>query len=258
MDATSVNFGCLRFTSHTHARSRALRMFALISLVTCGALASAMAQSGVLSYRMEFSRTGRSVNYPKPQDGYLIVDLASGSVSSVIVLDDPQGGGKYYTSGLLSGYYFTATSESNGRVSDVISAGAAGSLDSAMLQVSGKTSSSVDIGGEESVAAAKQMTGFLLMNGADAVVVDSEDAEPDDNSEIAIGYVGTARVTVRLAENDTQNFNNNAKTASDAVSAYSDWFSNQGIQSEEGNLPSPTPTPELVTPIFEQDPLGLN
>ena len=217
---------------------------------------TATAQTGVVSYRMEFSRTGRSVNYPRPQDGYLIVDLASGSVSSVVLLDDPVNGGKYYTAGLLSGSYFQVTAESNGRVSDVISTGSGGGAESTMLQVTGRANSDLDIGGGENVSAARQMTGFILMSGADAIVVDSETDNPDDNSEVALGFVGSSRVSARFAESDTQNFNNNGKSASEAVTAYSEWYENQGIPSESGFTPPPDPNPS-PTPDINPTPIPL-
>ncbi len=205
------------------------------------------AQSGLISYRLEFSRTGRSVNYPQPQDGYLVVDLGTGSVSSVIVLRDPDTDRRYHTTGLISGRYFTVTSLEDGQVNDVVAGGAgAGFSDTAMLQVSGKVSSRFSIGGGERVVAAKRMVGFLLLAAADAVAVEDEDDTA--TTTLALGYLGSARVTARFAESDTKNLNNNDKSSGDAISAYSEWFTNQGIPAGSGD------TPDFPTPVIPEIP----
>jgi len=223
--------------------------------VTLGLLAGTTTLvADVLSYRLEFSRTGRSVNYPNPQDGYLVADIESGSVSSIVLLDDPDTGEQYYTTGLFSGQYFTATSDGSGRESDVVSAGNAGSVDSATLQVSGRKSSNVDIGGGNDVDAARRMVGFALMSGADAIIVESEGDDPDASVDESLGYVGTARVTARFAESDTKNFNNNGKSASEAIAAYAEFYDNAGIPNEGGNNPNPPPGPgPIPDPIPDPD-----
>lgn len=229
--------------------------------VLLGFSMDAAAQSGVISYRLEFSRTGRSVNYPHPQDGYLVVDLGTGSVSSVVVLRDPDTDLRYHTSGLIRGRYFTVTSLEDGRVNDVIAGGAgAGFSDTAMLQVSGKVSSRFSIGGGERVVAAKRMVGFLLLAAADAVAVDEENNS--DTTTLALGYLGSARVTARFAESDTKNFNDNDKTSGDAIAAYAEWFTNQGIAAGSGNTPDvPTPeipdTPVIDDPVIDVPPLPI-
>ena len=237
----------------SHSCGQVLAGLVVALAITLSFSGTATAQTGVMSYRMEFIRTGRSVNYPRPQDGYLIVDLASGSVSSVVLLDDPVNGGKYYTAGLLSGSYFQVTAESNGRVSDVISTSSGGRAESTMLQVNGRANSDLDIGGGENVSAARQMTGFILMNGADAIVVDSEADNPDSSTDVALGFVGSSRVSARFAESDTQNFNNNGKSASEAVTSYSEWYENKGIPSESGFTPPPDPNP-FPTPDINPSP----
>jgi len=213
----------------------------------------------VISYSLDFSRTGRSVNYPNPQGGYLVVDIESGTASSIVLLDDPDTGEQYYTTGLFSGQYFTATSDGSGRESDVVSAGTGGAIDSASLQVSGRKDSNVDIGGGSDVDAARRMVGFALMSGADAVVVEAEGDDPDASVDESLGYVGTARVTARFAEGDTKNFNDNAKSASDAIAAYAEFYDNAGISGEGGNNPNPPPGPGPipdpdVTPTPEPSP----
>lgn len=210
---------------------------------SCLLLCSASLSASIISYQLEFNRTGRSVNYPNPRGGYLVVDLESGSVSSIVVLNDPETNEKYFTTGLFNGNYFTATSDSSGNVSDVISAGGGGGFESAALQISGRVRTNVDIGGDERVDAARKLVGFLLMSGSDAVVVESEEENPDASDELALGYVGSAKVTAEIAESDTQNFNNNDKSAADAIGTYAEIYENSGISSENGDTPNPGPNP---------------
>lgn len=212
------------------------------AVIVFSALGTAIAESGILSYRLEFSRTGRSVNYPKPTDGYLVVDLNSGGVSSIIVLEDPDTKERYFTTRLLTGRYFQVSSVSSSAESDVIFASSGGfTVDSSALQVSGRVSSRVGVGLLDDIPAAKRMTGVLLLSAADSVsfVTTGETEQTED----VIGYIGTANVIARLAQSDSHNFNANGKSASDAISEYSTWFTNEGISSDTGTDPIPIPDP---------------
>jgi len=233
---TTALFGC-------NLRPMPTRSCVLISVALGIALGHSSLLADVIAYRLEFNRTGRSVNYPNPQDGYLVVDIEAGTANSIVLLDDPDTGEQYYTTGLFSGQYFTVTSGGSGTESDVVSAGNAGAIDSAALQVSGRKSSDVEIGGGGDVDAARRMVGFALMSGADAVVVESEGDDPDEGGEESLGYVGTARVNARFAESDTKNFNDNGKSASEAIAAYAEFYDNAGISSGGGDTPNPPPVP---------------
>ena len=65
----------------------------------------------LLIYDLSFGNTGPSVNYSFLQGGYLIVDVASNAVTSIVTLTDPETNLLYYTTGLLTGTYMELISE---------------------------------------------------------------------------------------------------------------------------------------------------
>jgi hypothetical protein len=214
------------------------------------------AQATVLIYRVDYERTGQSVNYPSPRFGYFFVDPNSGAVSTLTVLIDPFSRNLYYTTGLLSGQFFQVRRLHGSSTNDVITASSgAGGGESASLQVTGQTNKRFSVGGGQRFRLSSKLTGTLMLSGQE------QPAEVPALTREAIaaelGFVGFAEATARYQRSASRLFNNRGEGVAEATEFYREMLEAMGIKAEREPQPDPSPTPIPVpvpSPSPEDDP----
>ena len=192
----------------------------------------------VLIYDLALDKTGRSVNYTFFDSGYLVVDLAASTFSSVIVLTDPNTFRYYQTAGLVSGSYETMLDYSgyNHAVMYGISSGA----DNAALQVIGDIESNSNIGGEQRSILAKKLQGYFMASGAqvDAITGNSTTSNSTTRA-FEYGYAGFSKATAIYNIKLTKQANNEGYGSAAALNLVGQILANRGVP---GYTPTPTPT----------------
>ncbi len=212
----------------------------LASLVLLTSSASAQ----LLIYNLSLDKTGRSVNYTFFDRGYLVIDLAASTFSSVILLSDPNTFAQYQTAGLVTGSYETILDYSG--YNHAVLFGASSGTDNAALQVIGKIESNKSIGGKNRSDLANKLQGYFLTSGAqvDASTSNSSNSSnsttSDGTTTFEYGYAGFSKATATYDSNLTTKANNESLDSADALNLIGQILSNRGVP---GFSPTPTPTP---------------
>lgn len=233
---------------HFHPSIAAALLAVLLPVILAAPARSqeALPPETVLIYRVLFSQTGESVNYPNPSFGRFFVNPETGAMTSVTVLVEPFTQEAYYSTTFLSGTFFKATPFGGGNPYDVIaSSNTASGGEQIFLQVTGMASRRLDVGGGERYRLSGRLSGLLLMSGADrptevpALTVEAISAE--------LGFVGFSEVTAILQKGATRRANDAGLGLAEATKEYTDELEAIGIEPLEENNPTPNPNP-LPTP----------
>jgi len=204
-------------------------------------------RSQVLIYDLFLDKTGGSVNYAFFDSGYLVVDLAASTFSSVIVLTDPNKFSYYQTAGLLSGSYETMLDYAG--YDHAVMFGASSGTDNAALQVVGDIQSNSNIGGEQRSKLAKKLQGYLMASGAqvDAVTNNSSNSTTSNATVTSFeyGYAGFSKATAFYNIRLTKHANNKGFGSAAALNLVGEILSNRGVPGyTPASTPTPTPTPK--------------
>jgi hypothetical protein len=193
----------------------------------------------LLIYELNLNQTGTTVNYQSIPGGYVVVDHAAQTFSSVMILSDPDTNQPYYVTDLLSGSYIELSGESGGNFAVMSSfGGTSESGESVAFQVIGKTSGDTDVGPGVSLRVAKKLKGYFLANGEEVISTDE-----DGEATIEYGFAGSSKATAKFDSGSTQFANDSKLTSSAAITAITTALENNGIGPEPTPTPSPTPSP---------------
>ena len=206
----------------------------LFSLLASIVLLASSAKAQVLIYQLALDKTGPSVNYTFFDRGYLVVDLAASTFSSVIVLTDPNTFTYYQSAGLVAGSYQTILDYSG--YDHALLYGASSGTDNASLQVVGNIESNSNIGGEQRSNLAKKLRGYLLASGAQGNATTSNSTV----TSFEYGYAGFSKATATYDSRLTKQANNSSLDSAGALNLIGQILSNRGVS---GYTPTPTPTP---------------
>ena len=213
----------------------------LYALLASLVLLASSASAQLLIYDLSLDKTGRSVNYTFFDRGFLIVDLAASTFSSVIVLSDPNTFTQYQTAGLVTGSYDTMLDYSG--YNHAVLFGTSSGTDNAALQVIGKIESNKSIGGKKRSKLANKLQGYFLTSGAqvDASTSNSSNSTTSNGTTtFEYGYAGFSKATATYDSNLTTKANNEGLDSADALNLVGQILSNRGVP---GFSPTPTPTP---------------
>ena len=197
----------------------------------------AVAHAQLLVYKLSLSKTGRIVNYTFFEGGYLVVDTAASTFSSVIVLSDPNTFLFYQAPSLISGSYNTMIDYTGNQHAVMFGASAAASTsDSGALQVIGDLDRYSSVGGGKSARLSEKLTGYLLASGPQGNATTTNGT----TSSFEYGYAGASKATAEYKSDLTKKVNNDKLASADALSYLQTILTNKGIS---GPTPTPTPTP---------------
>jgi hypothetical protein len=198
------------------------------------------ARAELLIYDLSFTTVGKSVNYSFLEGGYLVVDAATKSVTSIVILTDPDTRLAYYTTGLLTGTYMEMIEEGSGNEYAVIygTSGSGGNADNIAFQILGKTSSTMRIGAGNSLSIAKKLSGYMLASGAQSTSLDASQLV-----SFSFGFAGSSKVTSNLQSDLTNDANNNRLTAASELEVLTTVLTNRGIVPQPTPAPTASPTP---------------
>jgi len=200
-------------------------------------LFGAVAHAQLLVYELSLSKTGRSVNYTFFQGGYLLVDTAASTFSSVIVLSDPNTFFFYQAPALISGSYNTMLDYTGNQHAVLFGASAGVSTsDSGALQVIGDLDRYSSVGGGKSARLSEKLTGYLLASGPQGNAATTNGT----TSSFEYGYAGASKATAEYKSDLTKKVNNDKLASADALSYLQTLLTNRGIP---GPTPTPSPTP---------------
>jgi hypothetical protein len=216
-------------------------MIKRISLSTLSAVVlfafGAVAHAQLLVYELSLSKTGRSVNYTFFQGGYLLVDTAASTFSSVIVLSDPNTFFFYQAPSLISGSYNTMLDYTGNQHAVLFGASAGASTsDSGALQVIGDLDRYSSVGGGKHSQLSKKLTGYFLASGPQGNATTTNGT----TSSFEYGYAGASKATAEYKSDLTKQVNNDKLASADALSYLQTLLTNRGIP---GPTPTPSPTP---------------
>jgi hypothetical protein len=202
-------------------------------------LIAATAQAQLLIYNLELDKIGRSVNYTFFDEGYLVVDLAASTFSSVIVLTDPNKFSYYQSAGLVTGNYSTILDYTGN--DNAVMFGASSGVDNAALQVIGAIESNRNIGGDQRSNLSRKLSGYFLASGAQ-VNASTGNSTTSNGTAISFeyGYAGFSKATATYDSNLTKQANNQGLDSAGALDLIGQILSNRGVP---GYTPTPTPSP---------------
>jgi hypothetical protein len=206
----------------------------LCTLFAALTLLVSAAQAQLLIYNLSLEKTGRSVNYTFFDSGYLVVDLAASTFSSVIVLTDPNTFTYYQTAGLVTGSYSTMLDYSG--YDQAVLFGASSGTDNAALQVIGAIESNRNIGGDQRSNLARKLRGYFLASGAQV----NASTGNGTATSFEYGYAGSSEATATYDSNLTKQANNQGLDSAGALDLIGQILANRGVP---GYTPTPTPSP---------------
>jgi hypothetical protein len=206
----------------------------LCTLFAALTLLVSAAQAQLLIYNLSLEKTGRSVNYIFFDSGYLVVDLAASTFSSVIVLTDPNTFTYYQTAGLVTGSYSTMLDYSG--YDNAVLFGASSGTDNAALQVIGAIESNRNIGGDQRSNLARKLRGYFLASGAQV----NASTGNGTATSFEYGYAGSSEATATYDSNLTKQANNQGLDSAGALDLIGQILANRGVP---GYTPTPTPSP---------------
>jgi len=196
-------------------------------------------QAQLLIYDLSLEKTGRSVNYTFFDSGYLVVDLAASTFSSVIVLTDPNSFTFYQTAGLVTGSYSTMLDYSG--TDNAVLFGASSGTDNAALQVIGAIESNRNIGGDQRSNLARKLRGYFLASGAQVnASTGNGTISNGTTTSFEYGFAGASEATATYDSNLTKQANNKGLDSAGALDLIGQILANRGVP---GYTPSPSPTP---------------
>ena len=202
-------------------------------------LIAATAQAQLLIYNLSLDKTGRSVNYTFFDNGYLVVDLAASTFSSVIVLSDPNKFSYYQSAGLVTGNYSTMLDYS-GR-NNAVMFGASSGVDNAALQVIGAIELNRNIGGDQRSTVSRKLSGYFLASGAQVNASTGNSTTSNGTAtSFEYGYAGFSKATATYDSNLSRQANNQGLDSAGALDLIGQILSNRGVP---GYTPAPTPSP---------------
>jgi len=205
---------------------------AVLAAVT--GLLSARAEIAV--YDLSFDSTGKTVNYSFLEGGYLVVDEATGGVTSIVVLTDPTTRLSYYTTGLLDGTYITMIEEGTnaeyGAIYAMSNSGA--DADNIAFQIFGKTSKFTNVGGGTQLNIPRKFSGYMLASSAESSSVNAT----TQIVTYTYGFAGASKVASRLQDDLTTKANNSRISAASELEILGEILVQRGINPEA----SPTAT----------------
>jgi hypothetical protein len=206
----------------------------LCTLFAALTLLVSAAQAQLLIYNLSLEKTGRSVNYTFFDSGYLVVDLAASTFSSVIVLTDPNTFTYYQTAGLVTGSYSTMLDYSG--YDQAVLFGASSGTDNAALQVIGANESNRNIGGDQRSNLARKLRGYFLASGPQV----NASTGNGTATSFEYGYAGSSEATATYDSNLTKQANNQGLDSAGALDLIGQILANRGVP---GYTPTPSPTP---------------
>ena len=206
----------------------------LCTLFAALTLLVSAAQAQLLIYNLSLEKTGRSVNYTFFDSGYLVVDLAASTFSSVIVLTDPNTFTYYQTAGLVTGSYSTMLDYSG--YDHAVLFGASSGTDNAALQVIGAIESNRNIGGDQRSNLARKLRGYFLASGPQV----NASTGNGTATSFEYGYAGSSEATATYDSNLTKQANNQGLDSAGALDLIGQILANRGVP---GYTPTPTPSP---------------
>ena len=206
----------------------------LCTLFAALTLLVSAAQAQLLIYNLSLEKTGRSVNYTFFDSGYLVVDLAASTFSSVIVLTDPNTFTYYQTAGLVTGSYSTMLDYSG--YDQAVLFGASSGTDNAALQVIGAIESNRNIGGDQRSNLARKLRGYFLASGPQV----NASTGNGTATSFEYGYAGSSEATATYDSNLTKQANNQGLDSAGALDLIGQILANRGVP---GYTPTPSPTP---------------
>ena len=206
----------------------------LCTLFAALTLLVSAAQAQLLIYNLSLEKTGRSVNYTFFDSGYLVVDLAASTFSSVIVLTDPNTFTYYQTAGLVTGSYSTMLDYSG--YDQAVLFGASSGTDNAALQVIGAIESNRNIGGDQRSNLARKLRGYFLASGPQV----NASTGNGTATSFEYGYAGSSEATATYDSNLTKQANNQGLDSAGALDLIGQILANRGVP---GYTPTPTPSP---------------
>ena len=209
------------------------------SLLASLALLASAARAQLLIYDLSLEKTGRSVNYTFFDSGYLVVDLAASTFSSVIVLTDPNTFTYYQTAALVSGSYSTMLDYSGSN--HAVLFGTSSGTDNAALQVIGGIDSNRGIGGDQRASLARKLRGYFLASGAQVNAGSGNSTTSNSTTTtFEYGFAGSSEATATYDSNLTKQANNQGLDSTGALNLIGQILANRGVP---GYTPTPTPTP---------------
>jgi len=206
----------------------------LCTLFAALTLLVSAAQAQLLIYNLSLEKTGRSVNYTFFDSGYLVVDLAASTFSSVIVLTDPNTFTYYQTAGLVTGSYSTMLDYSG--YDNAVLFGASSGTDNAALQAIGAIESNRNIGGDQRSNLARKLRGYFLASGAEV----NASTGNGTATSFEYGFAGSSEATATYDSNLTKQANNQGLDSAGALDLIGQILANRGVP---GYTPTPTPSP---------------
>ena len=206
----------------------------LCTLFAALTLLVSAAQAQLLIYNLSLEKTGRSVNYTFFDSGYLVVDLAASTFSSVIVLTDPNTFTYYQTAGLVTGSYSTMLDYSG--YDHAVLFGASSGTDNAALQVIGAIESNRNIGGDQRSNLARKLRGYFLASGPQV----NASTGNGTATSFEYGFAGSSEATATYDSNLTKQANNQGLDSAGALDLIGQILANRGVP---GYTPTPTPSP---------------
>ena len=211
----------------------------ICTLLACLTLLATAASAQLLIYNLSLDKTDRSVNYAFFDSGYLVVDLAASTFSSVIVLTDPNTFTFYQTAGLVTGDYYTMLDYSG--YDHAVLFGTSSGADNAALQVIGAIESNSNIGGDQRSKLARKLRGYFL---ASSPQVDASTGNSTTSNSTATsfqyGYAGFSKATATYDSTLTRQANNQSLDSAGALNLIGQILANRGVP---GYTPTPSPTP---------------
>jgi hypothetical protein len=206
----------------------------LCTLFAALTLLVSAAQAQLLIYNLSLEKTGRSANYTFFDSGYLVVDLAASTFSSVIVLTDPNTFTYYQTAGLVTGSYSTMLDYSG--YDHAVLFGASSGTDNAALQVIGAIESNRNIGGDQRSNLARKLRGYFLASGPQV----NASTGNGTATSFEYGFAGSSEATATYDSNLTKQANNQGLDSAGALDLIGQILANRGVP---GYTPTPTPSP---------------
>ena len=200
----------------------------------------AVGHAQLLIYDLSLSKTGTSVNYTFFQNGFLVVDTAASSFSSVIVLTDPNTFNYYQAPSLIEGSYNTIQDYTGKQNAIMFGASVAATTgDSGALQLVGAIDKHAVVGEEMRANLSKKLTGYLLASGTQV------NASTKNGTQTALeyGFAGSSKATAEYNSHLTRDVNNKGFASANALNYLGQLLTRKGVLGGPSPTPTPSPTP---------------
>ena len=208
-------------------RNSTLSVLSLLGLVLASLLMTASkADAQVLVYKMDFAKSGRSINFDFYDQAFFVVDGLGGTGTFVVTYRE--GGRDFYLSSADSGELFFAVRP--GAEKAVIRATAENGTAKSQYLLIGDLSSKISVslrGQRVTLAVCPSLRGTAL----------ASDSEADVNflaSDGSIGFAGFANIKATLERTKTRNANKANQSVGEAVADLVTSLERQGIEDGSG------------------------